>query len=208
MPIAKRHFYDKLSRYYWLIRLLDDCYKETALDAIKLRRKDRFLDIGCGDGSVLRQANERCPDAVLYGVDISTMMASRARKAAKANVSIGSCFFLPYKNNSFNVLFSGFVFDLFDEKEQQKALAGMSRVLVPGGTLVLINNSHGEGIFTHVVRFYALLAHIFPNLLLNKPMDTCSLIERSPGFKVNKRISLWFTEIVVCEKSIVKPRTI
>ncbi len=202
MPITRRHFYDKLSRYYWLIRLFDDRYKKTALDAIKLRRNERFLDIGCGDGSVLRRANERCPDAVFYGVDISTMMASRARKGAKANVSIGSCLFLPYKNNSFNVLFSGFVFDLFDGKEQQKALAGMSRVLVPGGTLVLINNSHGKGIFTYVVGFYTLLAHLFPNLLLNKPTDTCSLIERSPGFKVNKKISLWFTEIVVCEKSI------
>ncbi len=205
MLTATRHFYDKLSRYYWLIRLLDDRYKKIALDAVKLRPKERFLDIGCADGSVLRQAKERCPGAVLYGIDISTMMAASAKKAAKANVSIGSCLSLPCKNNSFNILFSGFVLDLFDEKEQQKALAEMSRVLVPRGTLVLINNSHGKGIFTLIVRFYILLTHLFPNLLLNKPIDTCSLIEKSPGFRINKKISLWFTDIVVCKKTPKTP---
>ncbi len=203
MPTATRHFYDKLSRYYWLIRLLDDRYKKTALDAIKLRPKERFLDIGCGDGSVLRQAKERCPGASLYGVDISSMMAASAGKSA--NVSIGSCLSLPCKNNSFNILFSGFVLDLFDEKEQQKALSEMSRVLAPGGTLILINNSHGKGIFTLIVRFYILLTHLFPNLLLNKPIDTCSLIEKSPGFRINKKISLWFTDIVVCKKAPKTP---
>ncbi len=203
MLTARRHFYDKLSRYYWLIRLLDDRYKKIALNAVKLRRNERFLDIGCGDGSVLRQAKDRCPDTVLYGIDISSMMAASAGKAAK--VSIGSCLSLPCKNNSFNILFSGFVLDLFDEKEQQKALAEMSRVLVPGGTLVLINNSHGKGIFTLIARFYVLLTHLFPNLLLNKPIDTCSLIEKAPGFRVNKKIFLWFTDIVICKKAPKTP---
>ncbi|RKY40652.1 MAG: hypothetical protein DRP85_08200 [Candidatus Makaraimicrobium thalassicum] len=195
----KRRFYDWLSRYYGIVGLFDDCYKRKALEFFDLKRGMRFLDVGCGAGFVLRQVKRRYQSVLVFGVDSSCKMAACARKDVLGGVSCGDCFCLPFRDGSFDVLFCSFVFDIFDFSEQKKVLSEFSRVLVPGGRLIFVNNVRGTGVFFWLSGFYVILARIFPKVLLNKPIDASFVVEMS-GFAIKKRKVAGFTEILVCEK--------
>lgn len=194
--MVRRRFYDWLAGYYWFVGLFDDCYKRRALELFELKRGMRFLDVGCGTGFVLRRL---AGSALIFGVDSSCGMAASARRRSGAHVSSGDCFCLPFRNGSFDVLFCSFVFDIFDFSEQKKILLEFSRVCAPSGLLVLVNNTRGKGVFSWLSGFYLMLARIFPNVLLNKPIDGSFVVDES-GFAVKKRQVVGFTEIVVCEK--------
>ncbi len=126
-------------------------------------------------------------------------MAASARRRSGAHVSSGDCFCLPFRDGSFDVLFCSFVFDIFDFSEQKKILSEYSRVCAPCGSLVLVNNTRGKGVFFLLSGFYLVLSRIFPKILLNKPIDASFVVEES-GFAVKERQVVGFTEILVCEK--------
>ena len=114
-------------------------------------------------------------------------MASRARKNSSQFIAAGDCFRLPFVSSSFDAVFSSFVVDLFDEAGQRNVVGEFYRVVKPSGYLVLVNNTRGRGVFFVISGFYVLLSRFFPGILLNKPIDTSSLVERSGCFRVLKR---------------------
>ncbi len=191
----QRHFYDWLSQYYKFVGLFDDYYKRKALELFKLKQSTRFLDIGCGTGFVLKQLKDH---ATVFGIDSSYEMAARAQRRSSTYLSCGDCFYLPFHDSSFDILFSSFVFDIFDSSEQKKILSEFSRVLTPSGLLILVNNTRGKGVFSWLSGFYLILTRIFPTVLLNKPIDTSSIISKS-GFTIKKKHVIGFTEILVCK---------
>jgi ubiquinone/menaquinone biosynthesis C-methylase UbiE len=100
----------------------------------------RILDMGCGDGVhavVLAEADlgEHC----YYGIDISTEAVKLAQgriysiDQAKAKFQIGNAVSLPYRSDSFDVVFSYGV--IAYTGAPQKALDEMMRVCKPGGLI-------------------------------------------------------------------------
>lgn len=111
---------------------------EVVFDLAGPLRNQRLLDVGCGDGIYLVEA-ARC-GAVASGVDISEAMLIVARKrAADAGVTVdlgfGDVQALPFDDDSFDILFAINV--LCFVPDPQKAVAEISRVLAPGGRLVI-----------------------------------------------------------------------
>jgi SAM-dependent methyltransferase len=105
------------------------------------------LDLGCGSGRYARILRERGA-ARVFGLDRSAEMLARAGDVTRATVR-GDVRHLPFAHASIDVAVSGLV--LGDLPDLKAALAGVARVLKPGGC-VLYSDLHPLGIQTGWVR--------------------------------------------------------
>lgn len=93
----------------------------------------RLLDVGCGDGRI----GKRFADLgyTVHGLDTAPENVQRARELGIAAVEGDAADPLPFEDASFDVVFAGEIIEhLFDTGA---FLAELSRVLRPGGWLVL-----------------------------------------------------------------------
>jgi ubiquinone/menaquinone biosynthesis C-methylase UbiE len=99
----------------------------------------RILDVGCGTGYLLGRLAARLPQAeVLAGIDAAPAMIAVAGAAAaddRLRFMVGTAERLPWPAESFDLAVSTTSFDHW--ADQRAGLAECSRVLAPGGCLVL-----------------------------------------------------------------------
>ena len=68
----QRHFYDLTRKFYLLGR-------DAMLDELPSIPAGRICELGCGTGRNLIRLARRRPDALLYGIDVSSEMLATAR---------------------------------------------------------------------------------------------------------------------------------
>lgn len=130
-----------------------------ALEWLSAQPGERILDLGCGDG----QLTERiaAAGASVTAIDASPRMVAAARARGIA-AEEGSAESLPYPDGSFDAVFSNAV--LHWVRGQDEMMAGVRRVLRPGGRFVAEMGGHGN-IAAIRVAFAAVLARCgFPSL--------------------------------------------
>jgi SAM-dependent methyltransferase len=111
-----------------------DFARRAILDALALGPEDRLLDVGCGGGSLLRDA--LATGAAVTGLDHSEEMVELAcERAPEAEVVLGSAERLPFEDHAFTAVSMSIVF--FFLPEPVAALAECRRVLEPGGRLAV-----------------------------------------------------------------------
>lgn len=104
----------------------------------------RILDLGCGPGRDLGWFIENGKHA--FGVDLSHGMLKEARRIEEANLCQMEMRQLAFANGSFAGVWCNAALLHLPKKEVPKALAEITRVLVPGGCLFLsIQKGCGEG---------------------------------------------------------------
>lgn len=96
----------------------------------------RVLDAGCGTGGLLTVLRTTRPDLALVGVEWAQEAAQRARGKSGALIVRGSVNLLPFADASFDAVVAA---DLLchGAVDPAVALAGLYRVLRPGGLLVV-----------------------------------------------------------------------
>lgn len=103
----------------------------------------RILDVGCNAGILLSEIPENNEK---HGIDIDVNLVKKAKSLNKrANLILASMFYLPYKDNSFDVVICAHVVPYADfsvpegkEKElQNKMIREVHRVLKKDGMLLL-----------------------------------------------------------------------
>ncbi len=104
--------------------------------------RGRVLEIGAGTGSQLRWYG---PGADVTALEPDAGMLERARRraaqaAARVSVVEGRAEELPFGDGAFDVAVSAFA--LCSVRDPAAALAELRRVLVPGGTLLLLEHVH------------------------------------------------------------------
>lgn len=127
------------------------------LDSLALRGDERVLDAGCGRGLLLLGAAKRLNIGQAIGIDLwakdqsgnrpSATLANAALAGVIGRVSVtsGSVQYLPFTAGSFDLVVSNLVLDnLHDEPRWTEAVRELSRVLVPGGRLLLADLAHTE----------------------------------------------------------------
>lgn len=98
-------------------------YAETLADTlIRKYGKCRMLDLGCGCGYLVKTLRDRGCEA--YGLEISDYAVENSH----GNVLLGSVTDLPFKNNSFDVVYSQGLWEYVKEEDIAKAWAECTRV--------------------------------------------------------------------------------
>lgn len=97
------------------------------------------LDIGCGGGGFLRKLRGRYPGAELHGIDISedavAMTSETNAGDERLQLRVASVESLPFGDGSFDAVTAMETYFFWPDAEQ--GLREASRVLSPGGTLVV-----------------------------------------------------------------------
>jgi ubiquinone/menaquinone biosynthesis C-methylase UbiE len=102
------------------------------LDAAKVKKGDRVLDVGCGPGLAATAAIERGASAV--GIDFSEAMVDEARCLNPGmEFRVADAHSLPFEDGSFDVVLSNLTVHHLGDPD--KFLAEVFRVLRPGGRL-------------------------------------------------------------------------
>ncbi|MFI0481357.1 methyltransferase domain-containing protein [Actinomadura sp. 9N215] len=112
----------------------------------------RVLEVGCGVGAQTVHLVSRSPGAQLTAVDLSPASLDQARArvaasspAARVEWRVGDLHDLPFPDGAFDHLFVCFVLEHLPDP--RAALAGLRRVLRPGGTVTVIEGDHGSAFF-------------------------------------------------------------
>ena len=147
-----------------------------------------ILDVGIGTGQLFDKIIKENKTGLNFGIDLSPSMIEKARKkfkslSVKHLLTLGNAFHLPYKNESFDYIFSSYVLDLLPENSFEKILVEFSRVLKSNGRGILITMSMGKKWYN---RIWYLASKYFPSLLTNcRPIDLSDYIVSS-GFSIEK----------------------
>ena len=114
-----------------------DPVQRESLEALQLGAEDRLLDVGCGTGAACRSAAS--VTASVVGIDLSPEMIRQARELASglANVhfEIADSEHLPFDDGAFTAVVCSNSFHHYPDPG--RAVREMTRVLAPGGRLVL-----------------------------------------------------------------------
>ena len=102
----------------------------------------QILDVGCGTGTLLRQAAQRFPEARLVGIDPAPRMVTAARSATPPGLPIqfvqACAEHLPFADASFDLAIGTLSFRHWND--QATGIAQIHRVLIAGGVLTLADD--------------------------------------------------------------------
>ena len=119
---------------------------------LKLKGNEKILDLGCGRGLMLIEAAKQVPKGKVYGIDLWTndqsgnsrettlQNAVLERVSERIELETGDFRSLPFADTTFDVVISGLaIHNVREEKERERVLLEMLRVLKPGGQFALLD---------------------------------------------------------------------
>jgi len=189
-------------------------YHEIALDKIKWDKELTVLEVATGPGRVLLEIALRLGKSdSISGLDLSQKMLKithqRLSKHGFNNIDLknGDARHLPWPDNHFDIVYSGYMMDLIPLADMDQILNEMYRVIKPGGKLILVNMSKAS------IDDYSFLEHIYqllPGFIVLHIMGNCRpvLMEQhvlSAGFTDIERDfhgGKHPTEIIVAQKGV------
>ena len=140
-----------------------DRARQELISAANIEPGHHVLDIGCGTGTLVVKLKRQYPSAHVVGIDPDPKVLRRARiKASRAAVSVqldpGFADQLPYKDDSFDRVFSSFMFHHLEEQERENMLWEVLRVLKVNGSLHLVDfiaDDASHGFFDRLFQAHA-----------------------------------------------------
>lgn len=148
---AARDYLPAMGRH-WLLALYDPITRllgvralhQRLVDQADLRAGQRVLEIGCGTGNLAMLILRQHPQTTVTGLDPDPRVLARAgRKARRAGLPIrfdrGYADELPYPDASVDRVFSALMLHHLDAAQRPAALREVARVLVPGGSVHVVD---------------------------------------------------------------------
>lgn len=150
------------------------------------------LDVGVGTGQLFEKILNKNKSGLNFGIDLSPEMIAKAKNKfrsieVKHLLSLGNTFNLPYKNKSFDYIFSSYVLDLLPENKFDDVLTEFARVLKNRGTGILVAMKTGGKWYN---KMWHTIAEYFPSLLTNcRPVELSDYLV-SAGFAIISKESI------------------
>ncbi len=143
--------------------------RRACLERAHVRDGESVLEVAVGTGLTFAEILRANPSGRNVGIDLTPAMLERARSRIarlpggdRAELSVGDAYALPFPDATFDLVVNNYMFDLLPEDDFATVLAGFRRVLRPGGRLVLVNMTRGEGL---AQRFYDWVYQVRPALI-------------------------------------------
>jgi len=194
--------YDRAADFYHLIMgVWEIKANNEAIKMAELKENELVLDIAAGTGWVFKRI---LLSAKGVAVDFSWNMCKQCKKYG--TVIQANALSLPFKDKSFDVVFSSFLLDLLPLDEIQMALAEMKRVLKDDGRIVAVTMSkNGKGIAKAARILYEIFYDFWPVIsgyrASSRPIYLHNEIERA-GLEIIKqkltKIPLFQFPIDIC----------
>ncbi|WP_157497047.1 class I SAM-dependent methyltransferase [Hahella ganghwensis] len=208
-----RKAYDfRSSAYDKTVAISELEYHKKALDKIQWHSHLKILEVATGPGRVLLEIAKRTGNAEpIYGIELSKRMLELAEKRMVQNgyenivLKQGDCRHLPWTDNSFDILYNGYMMDLIPADDMQDILKEMYRVLKPGGKLIMVNMSKNEesnsSFLEHLYQFLPklLVLYIMGNcrpVLMKEPVSIAGFVNIAREYHHGKHP----TEIIIANK--------
>jgi ubiquinone/menaquinone biosynthesis C-methylase UbiE len=162
-----RRVYDRLAIVYPVSTFLFHARAhKCALEAAGVRDGMRVLEVATGSGEMFRRVVRANPNGASIGVDLSTRMAHRTHHRVRREFPAASTLcqavdarFMPFRDESFDVVFCCYLLELLDAGDITRALAEIRRVLRPLGKMALV--CIGQNV-RHFNRIYKIAGGIAP----------------------------------------------
>ena len=184
-----------------------------ALRLADIREGQHILDVGCGTGrGTVGLAQGVGPHGRVDALDLTEAMLAQARTKLAALGLIdrvflkqGNAMQLPYPDESFDLVYNGYMFDLIPLDGFLPILKQMARVLKPGGKLVLVNMSKPDERKTFYERIYEKGWAIMPcrPVLMSSYLPSAGFIDIQRIYRPTRGSIiawLWGQEIVLARK--------
>lgn len=111
-----------------------------------LFRGSRLLEVACGTGFWTQFIAPLAKEVVAIDYAPETIAVAQSRVPRdKVSFLVGDAYDLPLNLGSFNAAFAGFWFSHVPKKRQREFLSGLSAAVMPGATVVLVDNLYVEG---------------------------------------------------------------
>ena len=113
---------------------------------------ESVLDVATGTGDLALQIQRHCPDVEVLGTDFCEEMLRHASARGLREVLKADALELPFEDESFDVATVGF--GLRNMASWEGGLSEMSRVVRPGGVVLVLDFSIPQGILRRPYTFY------------------------------------------------------
>ena len=117
-------------------------------------KKMKILDFGCGDGNSSVYLKKYFPNALIYGIDVSTQSIALATEKNIPN-SIFQAFdgtVIPFKEEEFDLVFTSMVFHHIEHKLHKQILSEIYRILKKEGRFYNFEHNPNNPLTRKVVR--------------------------------------------------------
>ena len=116
---------------------------------LELTPDAKVLDCGCGGGANIKRLLKKCPEGIVKGIDYSPVSVEKSKRLNAKAISEGRCCVLeasvaalPFEDNKFDVVTAFETVYFWPDLPQ--CFREVYRVLKPGGTLLICNESNGD----------------------------------------------------------------
>lgn len=186
-----------------------------ALRLANVQEGQRVLDVACGTGrGTVGLAQAVGTMGSVDALDLSEAMLDQARTKIKrlglserVHFKQGNARELPYPDNTFDLVYNGYMFDLIPLDGFAPILKEMRRVLKPGGKLVLVNMSKPDERKTFFEKIYEKGWAVMPcrPVLMSGYMEPIGFTEIQRFYRPTLGLIvslLWGQEIVIAHKTV------
>ncbi|MDE0861716.1 MAG: ubiquinone/menaquinone biosynthesis methyltransferase [Akkermansiaceae bacterium] len=111
-----------------------------------------ILDVATGTGDLALELQRRCPEARMLGTDFCPEMLVHATSSGVKETQVADAMNLPFEDGEFELVTAAF--GLRNMSNWAEAVEEMSRVIKPGGHLLVLDFSLPEGILAKPYEFY------------------------------------------------------
>lgn len=144
-------------------------YRNQFLEELEIKRGDRVVEISCGTGDNF----PFLPEGIqLFGLDISKRMLKSCKRNLKkwgldAELFYGNAEELPFKDETFNVVYHVGGINFFNDKE--KAIREMTRIAKPGSKIIIVDET--DKLIETTYKKIPIVSDYFKETTTSAPVD-------------------------------------